>query len=350
MKRKILCLFSAVLFLCLCSCSGKSDSTFSIVIGENNINDFTYGNSFFIPPTPEAYEYSFRYDSIGEDKLRLLVDEAFGNGTFERGTVAEPDENADGYDWRIDESKLVWLSTNGYYAVQDFDLSYDTYYPDIELDEETNCLSYSLVFENRFTDTEVTFGSRSYTLEQLSDTAFEKLYSFSNAIDSTAELYPICALYYTDANGKGVYADIIFCRKLGDSRFRFLFADELFSDGQWSEGIPSTAYIVSLYGEDKVFSVYGGNEFTDLKQTQQLKIINCSDAINKAAESLGNKAKHITLNYAQLEYSAVHIDTTSGIMTALPYWALYYTNDDGSNGVICVEAQTGEVKPAKLFT
>ncbi|MBO6140384.1 MAG: hypothetical protein J6O40_01195 [Ruminococcus sp.] len=354
MKKKLICLLIAAA-AALVSCSKGNESS-KLIIDENNMNDFTYGNTFFIPPTPQAYEYSFRYADLGADRqqhydtLKQLVDSFLGDGTFGKGKVEEPDENADGYNWQIDESKSVWLSSDGYYAAQDYELDPDAYYPDMEIDEETGSLSAEIVYENKFDDTSVTFGSREYTLAQLCDIAQERLYICNDLTDGSAEYTPLLAFIYKDANKKSIYTDICFCRRFGDAHFQYPFALPPFSEGNWVNGtIPSSSCTVSLYGEDKVFSVLGGSAFTDIKEERQLKILNCNDAINKAAESLGNKAQHITLNYAQLEYCPISEDVTSSIITALPYWALYYEDSDGKEGVICVEAQTGEVKTVEPY-
>ncbi|MBR1750643.1 MAG: hypothetical protein IJ740_07140 [Ruminococcus sp.] len=356
MKKILLLFMSAAMMLTLGSCRRNDNgSSIDMTIDENDKNDFTYGSSFFIPPTPQAYEYSFRFADQGTeneqyDMLHQLVDSVFGDGIFGKGTVVGPDENYDGYNWKIDESKDVWLSSNGYYAAEDYELDPDVYYPDMEIDEETGSLSFDLFYENEFDDTKVTFGSREYTLAQLCDMAQDKLYICNDLTDASAEFSPILALIYKDANEKSIYADILFCRKFGDAHFQYLFAEPPFSDGKWANGIPASSCIAHLYGEDKVFSFQGGAAFVDIKELEQLKVLNCGEAINKAAEALGNKAKNITLTYAQLEYSPVREDITSGVMTALPYWALYYRDSSGKGGVICVEAQTGEVRSAYLFT
>ena len=355
MKKKLtLLLASVIAAAALASCSKGNDSG-RLIIDENNMNDFTYGDTFILLPTPQAYEYSFRYADLGADRqqhndtLKQLVDSFFGDGTFDKGKVDEPDENADGYNWQIEESKNVWLSSDGYYAAQDYELAPDAYYPDMEIDEETGSLSAEIVFENKFDDTDVTFGSREYTLAQLCDIAQERLYICNDPTDGSAEYAPLLAFIYKDANKKSIYTDICFCRRFGDAHFWYPFAEPPFSDGKWANGIPSSSCTVTLYGEDKVFSVLGGSAFTDITELRQLKILNCSEAVNKAAEALGNKAKNITLTYAQLEYSPISEDVTSGIITALPYWALYYSDSDGKKGIICVEAQTGEVKAKEWF-
>ncbi|MBR1382933.1 MAG: hypothetical protein IJ555_03850, partial [Ruminococcus sp.] len=114
MKKILLLFMSAAMMLTLGSCRRNDNgSSIDMTIDENDKNDFTYGSSFFIPPTPQAYEYSFRFADQGAeneqyDMLHQLVDSVFGDGIFGKGTVVGPDENYDGYNWKIDESKDVW--------------------------------------------------------------------------------------------------------------------------------------------------------------------------------------------------------------------------------------------------
>ena len=345
MKRKILCLFSAVLFLCLCSCSASDSSTLSIEIDENDQNDFTYADNFFIPPTPEAYEYTFKSRSVTVDKLGTMVDAFFGDNTYSSGKTEEIERFDDGWYWCLsDHSASANLFTNGHYHLHDNKNSYSNYFTDIKIDEEKGWFTEGrLIYENEYDDTNITFADEEYTLASLSDSVLEKYSVCNKALGYDIEIKPLYTMVYRDANDSNVFAVMYFCLKEGDVVFRAVNLDP-FADKEWTRDKPTTVYTATAFGTDHIEDLEAGEIIDELTKGQKLQIMSCQDAINQADEWLNQKAAHATLRYAQLEYTPIHQDSLTGIMTAQPCWALYYITDEDIEGVLFVDAQTGKIR------
>lgn len=347
MLNKTLCIMlAAVNLFAAVSCSGKNESSSALLDELNeNKNDFTYDEGFFIPPTPKAYEYSFSYYYADKGKLEPLVDTYFGDGAFGQGILDTESETDDYYEWFTENyTHSVSLNSSGYYCISNDEINYDYIYPDIEYNEKTGALAESeRIFENRFNSTEVSFFGSSYTLDELSGYALEKLSKCDKIIAAGTELEPFCAVIYSDANGNQIYADITYRVKLGNEQFSVFSDNMFFSDNSLTEPAPQMIRRAYIYGENSIFYLNSGAALTDIKQQKEIEIISCEQAIQNAYNELGTLAKHITLKYAELEYSTVS-QSADKTMTALPSWALYYTDDKGKDSIIRIEAQTGEVR------
>ncbi len=352
MKKSVV-LFPLIAALLLCSCENGKGSSGASLDALKTENSFVYGEGFFLPPVNDVYEYTCSFTAASENDLREIVDIYFGEGEYARGVKIDlPDESGEFLpimEWdNFAEEKQAQLGKNGSFLVSD-----SSFY---EAHGEGDWNSPSgIVFAPEFDRQMISFPSGDISVREAEAQAYQALLPIVRSISPELDVRAVYAKKFKWHSDDTEYAEIFFSTVADGQPTRCVLCDEL-DDIPAKNIMPDDPYgicpfyIVSLFDDGKIqmaaCTVWNGL-IKDIKKGRRLEIKGLDDMLELLDKKAGSYAGHMTLEYAELEYTPTSRDGGQEVLS--PFWAVYYRDDEDNCGVMYVNAQTGEIFKAPVY-
>lgn len=336
MKKHISILTACVMGLTLFSCS-KGGQSSGIELPKALDTKFKLAESFFVPATPVACEYTADVFSADTENMVAMVEGFYGDSVWGIGEYTEQPEYklCNWIDYDLMYNALLWY--DGSFAMYKGEYSN-------EYNDKVEQIFDDFVYYTDFDSTEVTIKGESAKLSYLSKLGKDEIDKTLDNLNCDLDVTPVYAKRYVSDTGKLLYVDIIYGAVYDGMTVRnsFEYNGRYTSDnGQGENKYPF--FHVWFYRADKIMGILQRGALIDnIKMGERLDIIECDEAVKKAEVKFEEAVDGITLRYARLEYTPTkRAGDNSYIYT--PFWALYYTDSKGISGIIAVDAVSGEI-------
>lgn len=339
--KKVFCFLCAFVMIVLPACSeGEGSETDLPKVMET---DFKLDDDFTLPPDVPACEYTADVASVDVEALQTIDEYFFGEGLWGRGeytdlTQQDAELSLAGGNWFYKE-KLYNSVFYGDGELQLYKGEYSEMYNDVEqiLDR--------IVYFPAFSHTDVTLKGNSARLADLAEKGKSFIEGVLPLMGSDLKAVPLFCKMFVSAQGDLLYIDISYNLRTDNCVFRdsFVYNDRFAGDhGPGMNRFPVTH--VYFYTVDDIMGIWQrGALVTNITQGSKLDIIDCEGAIRKAEEKYESFVKALTLKYAQLEYTPTERAGDNSFKYT-PVWNLYYTDSKEVNGIISVDAVSGDIK------